>query len=136
MLIVPELDNEMDALRRSGEMQARVQTLQTEREGLQRSVDGKCMRRLELRRELDREIESAAGSRAELELEMRDLEAELERLHAKINTLNREIGPALRQAHELPDPNPSPNPNPCTPRRVGWRGAGSVAPARRGRCSR
>ena len=112
MLIVPELDNEMDALRRSGEMQARVQTLQTEREGLQRSVDGKCMRRLELRRELDREIESAAGSRAELELEMRDLEAELERLHAKINTLNREIGPALRQAHELPDPNPNPNPNP------------------------
>ena len=112
MLIVPELDNEMDALRRSGEMQARVQTLQTEREGLQRSVDGKCMRRLELRRELDREIESAAGSRAELELEMVDLEAELERLHAKINTLNREIGPALRQAHELPDPNPNPNPNP------------------------
>lgn len=68
VLIVPELDNEMDALQRAEEMQVRVQRLQTEREALQRTVDGRCMRRLELRREVDPPAELA------------ELEAELEHL--------------------------------------------------------
>jgi HAD superfamily 5'-nucleotidase-like hydrolase len=89
VLIVPELDNEMQALHRAEEMQVRVQRLQTEREGLQRAVDGRCMRRLELKREIEPPAELA------------ELELELEQLHERINTLNGEIGPGLRQVHEL-----------------------------------
>jgi len=93
VLIVPELDNEMDALQRAEEMQLRVQRLQAEREALQRTVDGRSMRRLELRRELGQEAEPPA--------ELAELEAELEQLRAKIGTLNGELSAGLRQVHEL-----------------------------------